>query len=391
MNAQPPNHDGTFARITLEGARFDRARIPLESLQELVRYENLVIAAAKAQWKKKHPDEEISNEVIEAAKLSMTQLIEGSAISVLERPTANVSPEVGETIEDGRNEVEDLIDRVASGKLRAADFPDWADDDNFWDLGKSLHDGETMHIAHSARRSSSTTTVSLPIRKQFIEPLKRKVKGQPTESFRLMKGKVTGLSLTKKRFQLETDELGEVNLPYKPADMPADLIEPDLIDLLSDSADATTCIPQPALILARLSFRKERFVKIHEATFWARCNDPFVPAAKKLSSLSELEDGWLNEGSPRPQPKTLALAGAVLSVIRNAGLTPPPGIFPTEEGGVLLEWATADYVFSIEVESDNNIVAYGLYPQQREGESTEVDSPAFLARVIKDWIPVING
>lgn len=159
----------------------------------------------------------------------------------------------------------------------------------------------------------------------------------------------------------------------------------DLIELLSDSANAETS-PQPGLILGRFSFNKERLGAVVETTFVARSKDPFAPAAKKLASLKELD-----EGSQQPQPKTLALAGAVLSIIRKAGLTPPPGIFPTKEGGVLFEWATADYVFSIEVESDNRIFTYALYPQQREGHSVEGDSPAFLTRIIENWAPVVNG
>lgn len=286
---------------------------------------------------------------------------------------------------DSFKALEEFIDRVTRGALGPVDLPDCADEDNFWDLGKSPRNGETMDIARTLSRSSSAATVTVSIRRHLSEPFKGEVKAQPTESFQLLEGKVTGLNLTKKRFQFETDKLGELSGSYTSPVMPADLIE-----LLSDSANAETS-PQPALILGRLSFNKECLGAVVETTFVAHSKDPFVPAAKKLASLKELEDGWLDEGSPRPQPKTLALAGAVLSVIRKAGLTPPPGIFPTEEGGVLFEWATADYVYSIEVESDNHIVAYALYPQQREGHSIEGDSPAFLTRIIENWAPVING
>lgn len=281
---------------------------------------------------------------------------------------------------DSLEELEEFIDRVIRGALGPVDLPDWADEDSFWDLGKSPRDGESMNIASTLSRSSSAATVTVSIQRHLSEPFKGEVTGQPTESFQVLEGKVTGLNLTKKRFQFESDKLGELHGSYTAPAMPGDLIE-----LLSDSANAEIS-PQPALILGRFSFNKERLGAVVETTFVANSKDPFAPAAKKLASLKELD-----EGSPRPQPKTLALAGAVLSIIRKAGLTPPPGIFPTEEGGVLFEWATADYVFSIEVESDNRIVAYGLYPQQREGHCVEGDSPAFLTRIIENWAPVVNG
>lgn len=281
---------------------------------------------------------------------------------------------------DSLKDLEEFIDRITRGAQDPVNIPDYADEDSFWELGKSLYDGGIMRIIRILSGSSSPTTVTLSIQRHLSEPLKRELKGQPTESFQLLEGKVTGLNLTKKRFQFETDKLGELHGSYKSPVMPADLIE-----LLGDSATAETS-PQPALILGRFSFNKECLGAVVETTFVASSKDPFAPAAKKLASLKELEDG-----APRPQPKTLTLAGAVLSVIRKAGLPPPPGIFPTEEGGVLFEWATADYVFSIEVESDNRIFAYALYPQQREGHSVEGDSPAFLTRIIENWVPVVNG
>lgn len=281
---------------------------------------------------------------------------------------------------DSLKDLEEFIDRLIRGALGPINLPDRADEDSFWELGKSPRDGETMDIARILSRSSSAATVTVSIQRHSSEPFKGEVTGQPTESFQLLEGKVTGLNLTKKRFQFESDKLGELHGSYTSPVMPGDLIE-----LLSDSANAEAS-PQPALILGRLSCNKERLSAVVETTFVARSKDPFAPAAKKLASLKKLD-----EGSPRPQPKTLALAGAVLSTIRKAGLTPPPGIFPTEEGGVLFEWATADYVFSIEVESDNRIVAYALYPQQREGHSVEGDSPAFLTRIIENWAPVVNG
>ncbi|GAA1474584.1 hypothetical protein P4N68_04110 [Corynebacterium felinum] len=58
---------------------------------------------------------------------------------------------------------------------------------------------------------------------------------------------------------------------------------------------------------------------------------------------------------------------------------------------MLSKWIAGDRVFSCNVEPDATIVANGLYLQQHEGESNDMDAPAFLTRIIKDWVPVING
>ncbi|QPK79769.1 hypothetical protein G7Y31_03465 [Corynebacterium lizhenjunii] len=155
----------------------------------------------------------------------------------------------------------------------------------------------------------------------------------------------------------------------------------------------TTQRPSSNSALALITLEGTRFdgAKFHDAAFQTNLHDPFVPAARKLSSLNKLSDDWMGKGSRRPQPKALVQAGLVLTTISQAGLTPPPGVFPTEEGGVLFEWASGTYVFSIEVEADSSIVAYSLYPEQTNGDSDEVDSPDHLTPIIKNWVPVING
>lgn len=386
MSAQPPSTDGTFARITLEGARFDGAKIPLEALEELIRYQNLIISAAKARWAEEHPDEEIPEELGKAAELNLADVREGSAISVLERPAESANGEFDALVSEAHSDVDELISEATSGALYSVDFPDWANVDDFWDLGKSLLAGEQMHIARPSTRATKTATVSMTVRNDVIEPLKKDVKGRRSDSFDLIEGRVAGLYITNKSFQFATLDSGEVKGWCKSLDITAELHK-----VLGDSVLGVPSAGQIVLLLGRVGLKKGQLARVHDATFLARPHDAFIPGARKLASLNNLDDGWMGEGSLRPQPKTLARAGAVLTVVRQAGLMPPPGVFPTEDGGVLFEWASGAYVFSIEVEADSSIVAYNLYPEQTRGESNEVGSPALLTPIIKDWVPVING
>ncbi|MDO4762098.1 MAG: hypothetical protein Q4A31_09290 [Corynebacterium sp.] len=378
MSIQPSASAGTFAKISLEGARFDGAKMPLETLGELIRYQSLIVSATKARWDEIHPDEEFPEKIAKATELNLVKIVEGSAISVLERP---VESDYNELIEAGSNDVDELLREVVSGSLNSIDFPMWADNSAFWDLGKSLHDGERMHVFRQAGQTIKCATVTSVIRERQFVPLKNEVRGRRAESFNLVEGRVPGLNVDSKSFVFASVEVGEVNGWYKSLDITSNLRE-----VLGDSSTG-----QLVFILGRLGLKKGRFVKILDATFLAKPDDAFIPAARKLASLQTLDNGWMGEDSLRPQPKILALGGAVLTVIRDAGLNPPPSIFPTEEGGVLFEWATGDYVFSIEVEPSLSIVAYGLYPQQTCGNSTSVTSLKLLTPIIKDWLPAING
>src|SRR5699024_701605 len=106
MPTQTPSSNGTFAQINIKVDKINRAKMPLETLQELIRYQTLIAGAAEAHWAEKHPGEEIPDAIARAVELSLAKIEDGSAISVLERP---MDTGYDDDVDAGRHAVDELI------------------------------------------------------------------------------------------------------------------------------------------------------------------------------------------------------------------------------------------------------------------------------------------
>ena len=56
-------------RFRLTGARFDGGRLPVDSLVELERYQDVIRIAAEAEWRHDHPDAELPSDFRESVRL----------------------------------------------------------------------------------------------------------------------------------------------------------------------------------------------------------------------------------------------------------------------------------------------------------------------------------
>jgi hypothetical protein len=87
---------------------------------------------------------------------------------------------------------------------------------------------------------------------------------------------------------------------------------------------------------------------------------------KRLNEISKLKDGWLSDFHGKAEGKAIAkdeikMIREILSIIRVTFLGDlKPYIYPTERGGVLVEWSTPDWEISIETNSDKTYTFYAL-------------------------------
>lgn len=116
-------HTEPFAELRLTGERFDDAHFPVDALHEIIRYQQLIIAAAQATWIAEHDGEEPSASLGESLELSITEIRAGSAISVLERPD---SADHDELFVDSKNQVDRLLHLLLSDQLTPSNLPTWA-------------------------------------------------------------------------------------------------------------------------------------------------------------------------------------------------------------------------------------------------------------------------
>ena len=79
--------------------------------------------------------------------------------------------------------------------------------------------------------------------------------------------------------------------------------------------------------------------------------EPDSVGASRIIQIASLGRNWNDGDEPAISDLAIAAALELLEGIAEKSL-PVPGIFPTEEGGISLEWANAEQVISVEIDSD---------------------------------------
>ena len=372
----PASIEVAFASLRLNGARFDNAKLPVETLEEIIRYKQLIIAAVEDLWQKEHPQEDVPESIKEGLQLSLTEVIEGSSIPLLERQGDS---DFDDLYDDGKDVVDQLLRSVSEGKLEAEAFPQWANMASFWDFGSSLLADEEMQVPAPFETHSHYVSITTVSRAQKLLPLKQKVRSpERSEIFSSLEGRVIALHAENRNFELWTRNLGALKGRFKAANITGDLRQN-----LGNSTEA----PE-VLVLGRLAVKGQAIEKIREATLVIELTDPFVGTARRLAEISRLDDGWLDGAGSSIKMEILRLGSRVLSAIRDAKLT-PPNIFPAEEGGLSFEWATGEYVLSVELESPSTIIVYSLMPDDTSGSEVVIATVDDLHEKLQTWKGVL--
>lgn len=125
----------------------------------------------------------------------------------------------------------------------------------------------------------------------------------------------------------------------------------------------------------------------------------------RMEDLKALEAGWLDGLGQRMDEEAIQAADEVLMALcpDETRYTPKvPGIFPMEDGGVVLEWTNFDRVLTLEIEreKDSNEIMYSMfYLCVKTNHAFEFDTPDFpeIIRKLKEtaifsgFIPLSNA
>ena len=282
--------DNQVVKLRFEGSRFDGAEIPVSALQELLRFQELIIAAAKTQWEQQNPDQEIPSNFEETLALTLKRVEEGSAVPVLEREAVDHS--LDEIFGDGVDDVHLLFADVYSdsSSIDAPSFPDWADIDAFWNFGSSIESDEAIVLSATV---GSTRTIKFTgeSRKKIIPTLKDRLKKSDaqqhtTKSDGIIVGKVLRVDKTAKSFQI-------------------------------------------------LGIAPERKVN-------ARFTD------SRIAAIAALELGWVDGFYGEPiSVDELNSAIGFSEELQQRGELPFAEIFPNEDGEIEFQWASSKMVLSV--------------------------------------------
>ncbi|WP_152631100.1 hypothetical protein [Agreia bicolorata] len=362
-----------FAKITLSGERFAGGILPVGSLSELQRYQEVVLHLAEIEWHREHPNQDLPDDFADDFQLVIEGINDGSAevLLALEQRTAYV-----EYQEEARSAFEVAIS-AAYGDQPIPELPT-AVAEEVAGIGSTLAPNQRLSF-YPADDSIPPTVVTVETRVQAVEKLQLATfwaTEDPDTSNRLVAtpdviaGRIVELDPDKQSFRFNSLQFGEMRAHYKNADLTADMRA-----LLDSTSEAPVT-------------RLEGVVQYRNGQAW-RIKDTFAVARLELderswtgrvASLAGLRPGWGDDSSSQAISfVALDAAREIMTRVEDSnGVL--PSVFPVEEGGVLLEWANPDEVKSIEIGPDGDFELFHLPPRSFDSTYEETTD---LAAAIK--------
>lgn len=97
---------------------------------------------------------------------------------------------------------------------------------------------------------------------------------------------------------------------------------------------------------------------------------------ERLDYLATLQDGWMGAGYGKAMNSTkIELARTFFNVLGDKlDALNPPGIFPSEDGDIIIEWFFSDGIWAVDLESDGDYVA--IYDH-----TVDVDDPRSVQEI----------
>jgi len=355
-------------RVRLTGTRFEGGRLPIDSLVELQKYQKIVRIAAEAQWRQDHPGEAVPPDFRDSVSLTIERIEDGSAdiFMLFEQHQAYVQYQA---------EAQDAADAVIIAAYSDAPIPQLPalspyDDREFRevvaDFGVTLSPDQSIQFF--ADGTSEPVSITVETRMVAIERLSRIEDflvppnlAPPTQGLQTIQAslvaRVTTLYADESKFDFVLTDGTKSHGWFR--EVPA-LLE-DLREVVNPSETGPL-----TRITGSLQLRLGNIHRFWEVSSLERVQFDDTAWGARLVEFTSLLPGW-HDGEGQ-QVSSVALEGAQMFLrAADPGQGSIPGVFPTEEGGVLIEWATESLVRSVEVLEDGSFEMFSLARGAREG------------------------
>ncbi|WP_141305723.1 hypothetical protein [Sinomonas atrocyanea] len=328
----------------------------------------------------------------EGMHLTLSDVEDGSATSVLERPQARAYEKYNDYYEAGRVDVEQTLEHlheylVVSPEDRSkADVSGFylLDEPAFLNLGASMPLGSKFEILTPSLKDG--IEVSSELREMVMLPFaerRQTISDPPKPARRVEKGgEIAGhiikVNADTRSFSMVTAKYGGIQVrgTYK-----KDSLTADIRQLLERKEHGPL-----ARVKGTLHFEGERLERLDNVTEVQLLETGKNPWSNRFFTLAALGAGWedadAQAGAPIAFP-ALDAAGQILLECESIDRV-LPGIFPLTDGGVQLEWATSQRVTSIEISPDVRFTLFDLLTETNQVEEEETaslqDAKDFAAR-----------
>lgn len=368
--------DPDVKRVRLTGARFEHGRLPIDSLVELQRYQQVVRIAAEAEWRVEHPGEQIPSNFHDSVSLTIDHIDEGSADVFLafEHHQEFIRYQV---------EAQAATDAIITAIYSDTDLPDLPvlpPDEDFQfretvaHIGTTLKPEQSIEFYHDGP-NSAPVSITVETRERaadrifsiddfLVSPEFSTATSSLEKLNESLVGHITALDADKQQFSLVLSDGRTIQGRYR--DHP-ELLE-DFRAVLNSTADGPL-----TRITGELQTKSGDAWRFWKTTSVEQVEFDNTVWGLRLSEFSALPSRWDGGEASQITASSLDAAQMLLRAI-DREQTSGPGVFPTEEGGVLIEWANTGQVSSVEVLADGSFELFAIKRDDDKGQhSTTTD------------------
>lgn len=356
--SSPETSQNRFVSLIFRGQRFD-ASMPVPALAEVIAYQDIVIAIARALFFVENSDRSRLPKGFEASfRLAMRGVDKGSAVPVIvrvnEQPQALIEGVLHERdwFERARDLVQATIDAVANDRELPADLPTDVLR-RFTAFGRTLDNDDAIIVAQPGELTGAR--YDKRVRRLIV------VRGQGTYEDEVnLVGEVRALDKDEDGFSIRLDDDRKIPVRTSPA---------LFAYALRSAADSV-----PIRVRGTGVFDKEGTLQrvnmasdvsmAEEGDEQTRPGCP-TPVDEQIESFKALEPGWRDGLGSAYEPTKLDWLSKLLIAVLDGFQLPRPYIYPTPEGLARVEWSHSKW----EVTSD-----FDLSARQAEIVAAHIDS-----------------
>lgn len=356
-----------FLKPHLVGSRFDDHTIPLELLKDFAALEEMIIEMTKWQYFQDNPDRQrIPRGFIDGISLKLESIQSGSAVPHISLHMEKNSPDLFTY-----GYFEKSRDAIILG-ISAAEHNQKVTDHipenllGYFDrIGRSLHDDEAMEFSINGNDDQKATLNKITRKKLLLASSKvREVTDEVT-----LRGIISEVDQGKMTFELQLVNGLKVNSPIS-------------LQYLATVMDAFQGYRQKTKVVLRGIGKFNRFDRLQsiESIEHLSILDPLDVSAR-IDDFRSLKNGWIDGENG------LALAEENLNWFLNqfesifSNELPLPYVYPTEEGGLQLEWEFSEHDISVEINLETHWAEWHDYDMI----SKEAKTKTLNLEMLPDW------
>lgn len=366
MTIKSDSTDGVenFLDFKLTGGRFELVGFPLDAMGELVNYQRLLLEVAKDLWRLKNPTKKsVPAHFEEKFRLGLKMVQDGSARPIAVRPRELDLPNQPDILTESKEFINRAFERIVQDfELPAGISPETIS--AFRAMARELTDTETYHFREGTER---VVKYDRRLRKRLLakldEPLPR-IQG-------VLVGNIKSLDPYDQKFVLLTTAGDEVTGIYSDHARFGELH--DAMDVPKDAAWVRLWCEYDI----KRGKRKDRVQHIYDVGTFEMFDIQKGPLSNDFAELASLNAGWLEGDGEVIDLAPIEFARDLLAQVAAQHLE-VPAVFPTEDGGVQLEWLSPQRHMAITVEPDLKIEAFVLNVL---AERSELESPVGILAV----------